>query len=119
MIGLIDGDVLLHASLWNTLSKQEAIDNVNMYLDYWIDSVVASNILIALGPDSGNQRDDLFPDYKQTTLRVKGRDHRPDYFKDVKNYIAELGETCRGVDIEADDLLGHWSNQLGETSAVS
>lgn len=118
MLGLVDGDVLLHASMWETSTFGEAVTNVSRYLKDWETNALCEELIIALGPDGGNYRDDIFSDYKQTTMRKKGRVERPSHLLEVKRYIEQLSNCVVGGNIEADDLLGHWSNQLEHKAVI-
>lgn len=115
MIGFIDGDVLLHASMWNTKTIEEAQANAKRNIENWTDRAFTDEYYIALGSPTGwNYRDEIFLDYKQTTERSKSRVKRPDHFYPMKEWLAELSITAQADDIEADDLLGHWLTQSPE-----
>ena len=119
MLGLIDGDVLLHSSLWQTTTLKGAIDNVNRNISEWIDGAFCEEGIIALGPWDGKcYRDDLFPLYKQSPSRVKGRRRRLDHATDTKSYISELPFAVMADNIEADDMLGHWASEDPEGRVI-
>ena len=106
---LFDGDVLLNACLWQSETYEASLVKFYDKLAESVEGCFGEKYILALGPLSGkNFRDEMYPDYKQTTTRVKGRDNRPDFYPLVKKYIAELEETAVADGIEADDLLGHW-----------
>jgi len=116
---LIDGDVLLHATLWETTSEKAAIKKLLYNIEDYTLGAWCHDYIIGVGPESGkNYRDDLYPDYKQTTMRVKGRGERPEHFQKVKEYLYSLPEVAVGDNIEADDLLGIWSTQLGSEAVI-
>lgn len=120
MIALIDGDVLLHATLWETTNEKSALDKLRYNLEDYTAGAFCEESIIAVGPYHGkNYRDDLYPDYKQTTMRVKGRDDRPEHFDKVKQYLYELDNVVEGNYIEADDLLGILSQQLKENCVIT
>ncbi len=119
MIALIDGDVLLHATLWETTNEKEAVSKLHKNIEDYTDYSYCDECIIAVGPlDGKNYRDDLYPDYKQTTMRVKGRGERPEHFKKVKDYLYSLDNVLIADNIEADDLLGILSRQLGDQSVI-
>ena len=116
---LIDGDVLLHASMWGTASFEEAVNKLNYNLGEYTLNAFCEEEVIAVGPfDGKNYRDDLFPEYKQTASRVESRKTKSPYHDDVKAYLYSLPNTVEGDNIEADDLLGIWSNQLGDSCVI-
>jgi 5'-3' exonuclease len=116
---LIDGDVLLHATLWETTNYQAAVDKLLYNIEDYTLGAFCNDYLIAVGPASGkNFRDDVYPEYKQTAMRVKGRGERPEHFAKVKEYLYSLDEVSVADNIEADDLLGIWSQQLKENSVI-
>lgn len=119
MLGLVDGDVLLHSSLWKTSNAKAAINNVNHKLEDWTLAAFCDASVIALGAfDHWNYRYQLFPEYKQSVSRSKGRGKRPEHEREVKEYIASLPNCTVADDIEADDLLGHWMTQLGDSAVT-
>lgn len=119
MIALIDGDVLLHATLWETTNYKDALDKLIYNIEDYSDGAFCNECIIAVGPKDGkNYRDDLYPDYKQTPMRVKGRGERPEHFSKVKEYLYNRDDVIIGNNIEADDLLGILSQQLGDKSVI-
>ena len=119
MIAVIDGDVLLHATLWETTNYEKAISKLHYNIDDYTSGAFCNHCIIAVGPyDGKNYRDDLYPEYKQTTMRVKGRDERPEHFQKVKNYLYSLENVVVADNIEADDLLGVLSAQLGDNCVI-
>ena len=119
MIALIDGDVLLHATLWETTNEKDALTKLHKNIEDYTDYAYCNECIIAVGPPDGkNYRDDLYPDYKQTAMRVKGRGERPEHFKKVKEYLYSLENVVVADNIEADDLLGILSQQLGSQSVI-
>lgn len=119
MIALIDGDVLLHATLWETTNYQAAVDKLKYNIEDYTDGAFCNECIIAVGPRNGkNYRDDMYPDYKQTTMRVKGRKEKPEHFIKVKEFLYERDEVVVGDNIEADDLLGILSRQLGDNCVI-
>jgi 5'-3' exonuclease len=113
LIALIDGDVLLHATLWETTNEEAAIEKLEYNIQEYTDGAFCEECVIAVGPyDGKNYRDDLYPMYKQTTMRVKGRKERPAHFARVKEYLYNRKDVIVADNIEADDLLGIWSQQL-------
>jgi len=119
LIALIDGDVLLHATLWETTNEKDALTKLHKNIGDYTDYAYCNECIIAVGPPDGkNYRDDLYPDYKQTAMRVKGRGERPEHFKKVKEYLYSLENVVVADNIEADDLLGILSQQLGSQSVI-
>jgi len=119
LIALIDGDVLLHATLWETTNEKDALTKLHKNIEDYTDYAYCNECIIAVGPPDGkNYRDDLYPDYKQTAMRVKGRGERPEHFKKVKEYLYSLENVVVADNIEADDLLGILSQQLGSQSVI-
>jgi len=119
LIALIDGDVLLHATLWETTNEKDALTKLHKNIGDYTDYAYCNECIIAVGPPDGkNYRDDLYPDYKQTAMRVKDRGERPEHFKKVKEYLYSLENVVVADNIEADDLLGILSQQLGSQSVI-
>ena len=112
MIAIIDGDVLLYMSIWGMDTKQEANDKFDGLFNSSLESVFATDYVMALGgPD--NFRVDLFPNYKGN--RTKSKSTRPEWFLDLKSDIVERYEGCIFTDnCEADDMIRVWANELTE-----
>lgn len=121
MLGLIDGDVLLHSSLWQTTNERGVRENIDRNIREWTDGAFCDDAIIALGAEDGKcYRDDLFPLYKKSPSRVKGRKKRLDHTAAAKEYISGIAGCIMVDNIEADDLLGHWATQLrGESVVIS
>ena len=117
MIGLIDGDVLLHATLWGVKDLAYFNNKLAFNLDEWSLRAFADSYVIALG-GSYNYRDDLYELYKKSASRESQRHNRVDFFAEAKESIAGLEQTSITEGIEADDLIGHWVSQLGNNSVV-
>jgi len=109
MIAIIDGDVLLYMSIWNMETKEEAKEKFKELFTITIESVFATDYVMALGgPD--NFRVDLFSDYKGN--RTKSKSNRPDWFLDLKSEVAKEYEGCILTDnCEADDMIRVWANE--------
>jgi DNA polymerase-1 len=109
MLAIVDGDVLLYMSIWNVEAKEEAQKKFDELFTNTIESVFATDYVMALGgPD--NFRVDLFPDYKGN--RTKSKSNRPDWFLDLKSNVAEQYEGCVLTDnCEADDMVRVWANE--------
>jgi 5'-3' exonuclease len=119
LLALIDGDVLLHATLWETTNEQAALDKLRYNIEDYTDGAFCNDCVIAVGPPDGkNYRDDLYPEYKQIPSRVTGRKARPPHFQKVKEYLYSLEQTVVADNIEADDLLGILSRQLGDDCVI-
>jgi 5'-3' exonuclease len=105
-IAIIDGDVLLYMSIWNSETLEEGKSKFKDLLDGVLNSLFTTNYVMAIGgPD--NFRVDLFPDYKAN--RKKAKDNRPDWFGNLKTWAAQL-EGCEETNnCEADDLVRIWS----------
>jgi 5'-3' exonuclease len=99
--------------MWKTQSVEEAIERYNFTLNEWVEGVFTYDYLVCLGPlDGKNFRDDLWPLYKQTASRVSGRGTRPDHQPAFKGWVYDQKNTVIADNIEADDLLGIYSNQV-------
>lgn len=109
MLAIVDGDVLLYMSIWNMETKEEAREKFDELFTNILESVFATDYVMALGgPD--NFRVDLFPDYKGN--RTKSKSNRPDWFLDLKSDVAEQYEGCVLTDnCEADDMVRVWANE--------
>jgi len=109
MLAIIDGDVLLYMSIWNMDTKEEAKEKFNELFTNTLESVFATDYVMALGgPD--NFRVDLFPDYKGN--RAKSKSNRPDWFLDLKSDIVDQYEGCIFTsNCEADDMVRIWANE--------
>jgi 5'-3' exonuclease len=119
VIALIDGDVLLHATMWETTNKETALEKLNYHIEDYANGAFCEDYIIAVGPVTGkNYRDDIYPDYKQVPGRVKGRKERPEHFQEIKDYLYSLDKTLVADNIEADDLLGILSNQLKDDCVI-
>lgn len=117
MIALIDGDHFLHACLWGTNDAKKAIENVEYSLGRARELSFCTEQAIAF-KGMYNFRDDLYPAYKQIPSRVTSRKAFIAHGPDVASYIANLPDTVVADNIEADDLLGIWSRQLGKHKCV-
>jgi len=119
LIALIDGDVLLHATLWETTNEKDAVSKLMYNIEDYADGAFCEDYIIAVGPREGkNYRDDLYPEYKQTTMRVKGRKEKPEHFYKVKDFLYSLDSVVIADNIEADDMLGILSRQLGDDCVI-
>ena len=111
--------MLLHATLWETTNEQTALDKLHYNIEDYTDGAFCDECIIAVGPLGGkNYRDDIYSEYKQIPMRVKGREERPEHFQRVKEYLYSLENTVVANYIEADDLLGILSNQLKEDCVI-
>lgn len=120
MLALIDGDVLLHACLWGTKNLEEAKDKLNFAITEWMDGSFCSDAIIAVGPLEGkNFRDDIYPLYKQTATRVKGRKDKIAHFYEAKDYLYGLPDVLVADNEEADDLIGILSGEVEESVIIS
>lgn len=118
-IALIDGDVLLHASVWETRSFEEAKSKLLFNIQDYCDGAFCEDYIIAVGPLTGkNFRDDLYPQYKQTATRVKGRGERPTHHNDAKDFLYSLPTVTIADYCEADDLIAQWATSLGDKSVI-
>lgn len=119
MKALIDGDVLLHSTIWGTTSLGAATEKLERELDNWTDQAFCDSRLICVGPvDGKNYRDDLYPAYKQIPSRVAGRKNRVDHYPGLKDYLYSRDEVVIADNIEADDLLAIYSTQLPSSSVI-
>ena len=108
MIAIIDGDVLVYISMWNTNTKEEARENFDDLFTAITEDLFAEDYAMALGGNS-NFRSDLYPLYKAN--RSKSKSERPDWFLDLKSDIVRDYDNCEFSDYcEADDMVRVWSN---------
>jgi 5'-3' exonuclease len=111
--GLIDGDVLLHMCLWKAKTFSDFKVNFHMVMEDIKDSTWISDYIIATGSRSGTSfRDIMYPDYKRSKTREKGRTKRVEFFSEAKEHIMSLACCEHDEQLEADDLIGHWSSQV-------
>lgn len=109
MLAIIDGDVLLHMSVWNKENEQEARQHFDELFIGIIENTFSTDYVMALGgPD--NFRDDLYVDYKKSASRKKSRSTKPDWFFDLKSSIERDYDGCIYSDYcEADDMVRIWA----------
>jgi 5'-3' exonuclease len=109
----IDGDVLIHSCLWETKTLEEFKTNVPITMEKWLEGAFDDDYVMAVGPRKGaNYRSWIYPEYKKTVTREKSRKKRLDYTDEAKEFIYNYpGVVIAPDDIEADDLLGHWSTE--------
>jgi DNA polymerase-1 len=109
MLAIIDGDVLLHMSVWNKESEEEAREHFDELFNGILESTFSTDYVMALGgPD--NFRDDLYVDYKKSASRKKSRSTKPDWFFDLKSNIERDYDGCCYSDYcEADDMVRVWA----------
>lgn len=120
MLALIDGDVLLHSCLWGTTNLAAAKDKLDFAINEWMLGSFCDDVIIAVGPANGkNYRDDIYPDYKQTATRVKGRKEKLDHFYEAKDYLYSLPEVVEADYEEADDLIGILSTEVMDSVIIS
>jgi len=113
---LIDGDVLVHWTLWNATNLQELKDSFQFNRDNWVGHSMSDEPQIALGGPT-NFRDELHPSYKKVPSREKGRKDRPHWYGDAIEFARSLPESKVAEGQEADDLLAIW--QDGDDIIVS
>lgn len=98
---------------------QEFLNNVEWALGEWCDGAFVKDRIIALGPLDGlNYRDELFPAYKKSVTRSKSRKKKVDHFQESKDLLYARPDVVIADNIEADDLLGHWSTELGGNGVI-
>ena len=91
---MIDGDVVLNASLWQSETYDVALEKLQAFVADTLERCVGTDYVLALGSlESKDFRDDLYPDYKQIPTRVKGRENRPDYYLELKHWLANQPDT--------------------------
>ena len=118
-VALIDGDVLLHWALWGTKSLNDFKKNVEETLPDWVEAPFCEDYILALGsPDGKNYRDDVFPDYKQSSTRAAGRKKRVAHSKASRGWLNQRDDSFVADNIEADDLLGIWATDLGGEGVI-
>jgi len=105
-LAIIDGDVLVYMSIWNTESLEEAKSKFLGQVEDVTLSTFSEDYVMAIGgPD--NFRVDLFPDYKGN--RKKAKDNRPAWFDDLKSWASSLEGAVESDNCEADDLVRIWA----------
>lgn len=117
MISIIDGDVLLYMSIWNSSTKEEARQNFDELFVSINETVFAKDYVMALGGPN-NFRVDLYSEYKAN--RSKSKSTRPEWFLDLKSDIAEEYDGCILTDnCEADDMVRIWSEECKKAGLAS
>jgi DNA polymerase-1 len=85
-----------------------------------MDGSFCDDAIIAVGPlDGKNYRDDIYPAYKQTATRVKGRKDKIAHFYEAKDYLYGLPNVLVADNEEADDLIGILANQTEDAVIIS
>jgi len=114
VISLIDGDVLLYASIWGSEGLLEAQENFDKKLQENLEACWTDKYAMALGGPN-NFRITLYPDYKRSKSRVKSSSNKPEWFDMLKAYAHHKheGVICDGY--EADDQLRIWANECNES----
>jgi len=110
MIALIDGDVLLHQSVWDKTSLAECIEKLEELITHCQEQVFCDDYLIAVGGPN-NFREILYPMYKRSSSREKARQNKSEFFNDLKEYLTGRVNVVLSYGCEADDLLRIWANQ--------
>jgi 5'-3' exonuclease len=114
-LAIIDGDVLLYMSIWNTESKKESQEKFDELFNNTMESVFATDYVMAFGGPN-NFRVDLYPEYKAN--RSKSKSTRPDWFLDLKSDIVENYEGASLSDnCEADDMVRIWALEADAANA--
>jgi DNA polymerase-1 len=115
MLGLIDGDVLLHSSLWQSKDFQHFKNKLELTLEEWYLRSFCEDYIIALGGDY-NYRDDIYSLYKKSPSRENNRKGRVEHYHEAREYLKSLSEAVVTDEEEADDLIGHWVAELSNKS---
>jgi len=103
-LAIIDGDVLIHMSMWKSFTLEAAQKKFEGLVDEMKGSIFASDYVMAIGGDD-NFRKDLYFDYKGKRTK-----ERPFYYKDLKHWAVESDDSCIMTDnYEADDQVRIWS----------
>ena len=110
MIALIDGDVLLHQSVWEKTSLAECIEKLEELITYCQEQVFSDDYLIAVGGPN-NFRELIYPLYKRSVSREKSRQNKSEFFDELKNYLSNRENVVISYGCEADDLLRIWANE--------
>lgn len=119
-LALIDGDVILHAAMWETGTLEGFKSRVDNFISEWTDNSFSEDYVMALGPRDGrNYRDDIYVDYKKSKSRENSRKKRKEYIDEAKEYMYSRPGAVEADYVEADDLLGHWSTQHDNACIVS
>lgn len=109
-LSIIDGDVLLYMSMWETNTLQEAKDKFDSKLIYTLEGAFSEDYVMALGGPN-NFRSEFYPDYKKGKTRAKASSNKPDYFDELKSYAADRDGTVLTDGYEADDQIRIWSEE--------
>ena len=111
---VIDGDVLLHMSIWNSPDLEDALESLEVHFEAVMEGSWSEDYVMAFGGPN-NFRDVLFSEYKKSASRAKSKSTRPEWFGDLKSEVTSLYENsviCDGY--EADDMVRIWATELAE-----
>lgn len=109
---VIDGDVLLHMSIWNSPDLEDALESLEIHFEGVMEGSWSQDYVMAFGGPN-NFRDVLYSEYKKSTSRAKSKSTRPEWFGDLKSEATSLYENsviCDGY--EADDMVRIWATEL-------
>lgn len=118
MIALVDGDVLLYMSLWNSENLKAAKTKFHEIFNANLEAVFADTYAMAFGGPN-NFRDTLYPMYKKSKTREKSREKKAEWFDELKDYMVSLEGSVLCTGFEADDQLRIWHLEAEEKGVAS
>ena len=114
---LIDGDIILHRSLWKKNSFKEWKRNWDSFIEETVLRTFADEIEIFITGEN-NFRDTLFPMYKKSTGRQEHRDNRGELYEEAKEYAKSICTVSHGNEAD-DDIIIAWYNNKNKRNHVT
>ena len=114
---LIDGDIVLHRSLWKKNSFKQWKRNWDSIIETASLTTFADEIEIFITGDN-NFRDKLFPLYKKSTDREKSRESRGELYDEAKEYLKTICTVSHGNEAD-DDIIIAWYNNKNKRNHVT
>jgi hypothetical protein len=117
-IGLIDGDVLHHASMWKAETVDDYLANLDTHLMEWTEWACVDSFKVAVN-NPKIFRFEVYPDYKKTASREASRAQRGELESECKAILHGMEFTTIAPEgLEADDQLAIWSVEETEDTPV-
>jgi DNA polymerase-1 len=108
LLALVDIDCYLNASAWEKKTIQEAQKRLDEIVEDLVSEVYCTDWVACLGGPE-NFREELVQEhYKHTETRLKAKSRRPDWFMELKHWIAQKDNVVVSDNEESDDVLAQW-----------
>lgn len=113
-ITLIDADSLIFYSSKDTIEVSLTI--IKNRITEILDNTEADKFILFLTGGKQGFRYNIYPEYKQNRKKSYGK--RLKYLKTLKAFLIEEYNACLIPELEADDLVAYYSNNLPEYNTV-